>query len=64
MTEIRRPPALGRGSSKGGGSRSYVKGTPSKEGEAVRSAFFRFKKKRAGKSSLTPLQRRMQSGGA
>lgn len=35
-----------------------------KEGEAARTAFFKHKKKRPVERGLTPLQRRMQSGGA
>lgn len=55
---------LGGGSSKDG-TKSYVKGKPSKEGSAAREAFFAFKKKHpAPPEKPTGIQRRMQSGGA
>jgi hypothetical protein len=54
---------FGGGTSKDG-SKSYVKGKPSKETERVRKAYFEYKKKHPTTEKVSGLQRRMQSGGA
>jgi hypothetical protein len=52
----------GGGSSKDG---NFVKGKPTPEGKAARDEFFASKKNKASaEKKLTPIQRRMQSGGA
>ncbi len=43
---------------------NFVKGKPMAESKAARNKFFAAKKTRTVSKKLTPLQRRMQSGGA